>query len=400
MCSRPPVQRGGLDHLGDREVLGATRPGGEEPAVPAAVRARRVFQGVPVLGVHDHQPVELRHGSHRGDELRGLQVREFFDTGIGQETLEPEHAGVVQRSQVGHVAGNGTAPEAHVDEAILFRCFAFHLERSDVDRRRKAVQGHVDDRGDAARGGGPGGAGEALPLGATGIVDVHVGVHQAGEQHLVGGQRHDGIRGEVGAEVCDRGDPSTTNGNRAGNFTALGDRPRRVQDQVVALGHDDRARCSIAIRPASRSSSGAAFAMERCGSGSRSSGCRPRRCRRPAVRRRISRFRPHTATTGIPAAPRRWRPRPVPCRAGSARPAIPPPVMTSTAPPNDDGNQRDRASGQCPGRSVAPSTAIAAKPTPPAAPAPGRIPVIDPGRGLHGVGPPTQRTVESRHIVR
>ena len=47
------------------------------------------------------------------------------------------------------------------------------------------VQRHVEDRGDAAGRGRPGRGGEPLPLGAARLVDVHVGVDQAGQQHLV-----------------------------------------------------------------------------------------------------------------------------------------------------------------------------------------------------------------------
>ena len=42
------------------------------------------------------------------------------------------------------------------------------------------VERHVDQRRDAAERGGPGGGGEALPLGAAGLVHVHVGVDHAG----------------------------------------------------------------------------------------------------------------------------------------------------------------------------------------------------------------------------
>ena len=166
----------------------------------------------------------------------------------------------------------GMAPpqKPTIHEAVLLRCFAFHLEGSDIDGRRQAVQRHVDDRGDATRRGRSGGAGEALPLGPTGVVDVYVGVHQAGEQHLVGGQRHDAIRGEVYPEIRDRGDAAVPDGDGAGTLAPAGHRPRSVQDEVEMLGHDDPARCSLAIRPASCSSSGAAFVIDRCTSGSRS----------------------------------------------------------------------------------------------------------------------------------
>jgi hypothetical protein len=77
-------------------------------------------------------------------------------------------------------------------------------------------------------------------------------------------------RGQVRAEIRDRGDAAVPNGDGARRITPAGDRPRSVQDEVEVLGHDDTTRCSTAIRPASRSSSGAAFVIDRCMSGSRS----------------------------------------------------------------------------------------------------------------------------------
>jgi hypothetical protein len=94
----------------------------------------------------------------------------------------------VQRGQLREVARHRAAPEPDVDGALPGRGLALDLQRRDVDRRRQAVQRHVDERGDPARGGGPGGRGEALPLGAARLVEVHVRVDQPGQQHLVGGQ--------------------------------------------------------------------------------------------------------------------------------------------------------------------------------------------------------------------
>ena len=104
------------------------------------------------------------------------------------------------------VARDGAAPEADVDRDLALRGRAFHVQRLDRGRRRDRVERHVDDRGDPAGGRRAGGAGEALPLGAAGLVDVHVAVDQPGQQHLVVGQ---GDRG--GADVVvrgDRGDPA------------------------------------------------------------------------------------------------------------------------------------------------------------------------------------------------
>ena len=116
---------------------------------------------------------------------------------------------------------------------------------------------------------------------------MHVGVHQAGQEDLIKSQPHYPIGSEISPEIADSGNPSAAIGNRARHLAldgdrprgvqhevvllALdGDRPRGVQHEVVLLGHDEPTRCSAAMRPASCSSSGAAFVIDRCMSGSRS----------------------------------------------------------------------------------------------------------------------------------
>lgn len=106
----------------------------------------------------------------------------------------------MQGAQVLGVAGHGAAPEADVDEGLVARDGLLLLERGDVDRRRDGVQRHVDDGGHAAGGRGAGGGREALPLRAAGLVDVHVGVDQAGDHDLVVVQFDDLVALEAHAE--------------------------------------------------------------------------------------------------------------------------------------------------------------------------------------------------------
>ena len=159
------------------------------PAYPWPLRLGRGVDGVAVLGVHDHQRVEAwRSRRSASRSSAGRQVGELVDAGVQQEALEPEHARLVQRSQVGQVARHGATPEAHVDVGLVAGDGPLLLQCRNGNRRRDAVERHVDDRRDAAGRRGPGGAGEALPLGAARLVDVHVGVDEPGQQHLVVGQ--------------------------------------------------------------------------------------------------------------------------------------------------------------------------------------------------------------------
>ena len=93
----------------------------------------------------------------------------------------------------------------------------FRLICSAVDRARgrDAVERHVEDGRDAARRRGPGGGREALPLGAAGLVDVHVAVDEAGQQHLVVGEV-DGLGAlEPRLERLDRDDHAVADGDAA-----------------------------------------------------------------------------------------------------------------------------------------------------------------------------------------
>jgi len=119
------------------------------------------------------------------------------------------------------VAGDRPTPETDVDVGLLGRDGTLDVQGGHVDRRRQAVQRHVDDRGDPTGGGRPGRGREALPLGAARLVDVHVRVDHAGQQHLVVPQGH-GARGRrLGVERPDRGDAAA--GHRdAGRLLAGG----------------------------------------------------------------------------------------------------------------------------------------------------------------------------------
>jgi hypothetical protein len=189
----------------------------------------RLVEHPGVLGVHDHQPAEARDLGQRGVELVGAQGRELVDARRGEEALEPEDTGLPQRPQVGEVAGHGAAPEAHVHARLLGRHLLLEAEVVDGGGGRDGVQRHVDDRGDAAAGGGRRRRREPLPLGAAGLVDVHVGVDDAGQQPGGVGQVH--RVGGVAPVVVRRhlGDPAVGDAHRGGTEGTV--------DQDVAGAH-------------------------------------------------------------------------------------------------------------------------------------------------------------------
>ena len=182
-----PGPPGRLEQPLDRAHLGSRRPGREEVGVAPPVRRRRGLD-------RRRRPRRARSAARRTTRSRpSPRPARPASSGANsatpegeQEALEPEHPGVVQRPQLGRRCPARRRPRSRRRRGTWPRAAApLTCQRGDVDRRRDAVQRHVDDRGDAARRGRPGGRGEPLPLGPAGLVDVHVGVHQPGQQHLV-----------------------------------------------------------------------------------------------------------------------------------------------------------------------------------------------------------------------
>ena len=97
---------------------------------------------------------------------------------------------------------------------------------------RDAVERHVDEGGDTAGCGGAGRGGEAFPLGAAGVVHVHMRVDHARQQHLVVGQLDDPSPGDVGVVRVDRDDAALDQGDGYGDLGTTDDGPVRPEDDV------------------------------------------------------------------------------------------------------------------------------------------------------------------------
>ena len=189
-CTRAPVSRAAAIEPRRSPSPRPRRDGRRGTGVARAGRLRRGRDHVGVLGVRDQQPVDGGQLGQRRPQPGVVQRRELRHTGVEQEALEPDDAGLEQRPELVDVAGHGAAPERDVGRDLAFR-------RLLVSRAtpRPMVVGGIELRGmstivvtppaTAARVA----RGEALPLGAPGLVDVHVAVDQAGQQHLVVGQR-------------------------------------------------------------------------------------------------------------------------------------------------------------------------------------------------------------------
>ena len=221
--------------------------------------------------MHDHQRVEAGGLGHRRLELGRLQVGELIDPGVQQEALEAEDARVVQRGEVRDVPRDGAAPEPDVDEDLVAGHGLLGPEPGERGRRGDRVERHVDDGGDAAGSGRAGRAGEALPLGASRLVDVHVGVDQAGDEHLVLAEDDDGVGGQVGIGPCHDGDPSVDHTDGCRPLDAVDDGALRAEQDVEGCfvirhgAHDVASARAVPRRRPIFSSSGAGAVIDSAG---------------------------------------------------------------------------------------------------------------------------------------
>ena len=128
----------------------------------------------------------------------------------------------------------GTAPPQKPTSTCTRPAAAARLTASEAGStgRRQAVQRHVEDRRDPAGRCRRGGGGEALPLGPAGLVDVHVRVDQARQQHGVVVEHDRPVRGQLLRPRRDRGDPAAGDADPGRAHRPTGEHPAGRDDQV------------------------------------------------------------------------------------------------------------------------------------------------------------------------
>ena len=92
--------------------------------------------------------------------------------------MTPRAASLVHRV---HASGDEAAPQRDVDQRTALEADALRVEGRSPHGRRVSVEGHIDRRRRAAGGQGPRAGLKALPIGATRLVEVHVGVEYPGQ---------------------------------------------------------------------------------------------------------------------------------------------------------------------------------------------------------------------------
>ena len=148
---------------------------------PRAHRARRAIRRARAAGRAQ------QHG-HGLIEILLADMREFVHSRRTEKTLEAEHPGSCERLEMIHIARHHPAPERHVHTHSPAAARRF-VSSASTDVVANAVERHVHDRRDAARRGRSRRVPKTFPVGAAGLVHVHVGIDETGQDHQVAPRR-------------------------------------------------------------------------------------------------------------------------------------------------------------------------------------------------------------------
>ncbi len=179
------------DRRARREVVPHAR-------LPVLARHLRQRAGERVaLGVRgDDQPGTPR-GAHPLEQRHVVHGGELVQATVAHERLEADHAARRQLVQFRQVQRRQAAPQAEIQPGLRLAQHPFFRESPRVQQRRRGIQRHVQEARRAARRQRARAGVEALPVRAARFVQVHVGVHHAGEDVqsgrvdlLAGGREH------------------------------------------------------------------------------------------------------------------------------------------------------------------------------------------------------------------
>ena len=116
---------------------------------------------------------------------------------MDQKTFKSADATLDKRPKLCSIARHNPAPECDIDGAFPLRRLKLFLKSGECRCRRDAVERHIDNCRHAACRGCPRRGQVALPLGATGLVDVNVGVDISRHDHGIVGIYQRNIDGRI-----------------------------------------------------------------------------------------------------------------------------------------------------------------------------------------------------------
>ncbi len=137
------------------------------------------------LGVDEQRRARSPQRGQGGGQAVFIEMAKLRDAGVDEKALEAERPFVEQVPQHGVVSRHRASPQADIDAALAVHRLRLRQERGHRGRRRNGVERHIDDRRHSARGRGPGGRLEALPLRPPRLVHVDVRVDHPRQEHEI-----------------------------------------------------------------------------------------------------------------------------------------------------------------------------------------------------------------------
>lgn len=130
----------------------------------------------------ERQPAASNVGQS-GAQLLLVDHGEAVDAGMHEKTFEAGNACLGERLDVARIVRDDAAPCEPVDPAAILCGCALGVESGNVGRGRQTIERHVNEESVTTRGGGARSGLESFPMRAAGIVDVNMGIDEAGEKH-------------------------------------------------------------------------------------------------------------------------------------------------------------------------------------------------------------------------
>lgn len=175
----------------------------ERPVGVGEIRSGGI-DGGGKFGVDEKREARASDMRESGAQLLFGDHSEAVDAGLNEKTFEAWDACGREWLNVSWIIGDDAAPGHPIDVAAGVGCGAFGFESEDIDSGGEAVEGHVDEESVATGGGGARSGLEAFPVGAAGVIDVNVGIDEAGEDDGVGEIVGIGVRrGLIGSDNVD-----------------------------------------------------------------------------------------------------------------------------------------------------------------------------------------------------
>src|ERR1044071_3148950 len=130
--------------------------------------------------MHDENIAQSCQFGHRFPKIALGYIRKLVNARMNQEAFESEHACIMKTREFARVSRHDAAPEADIHRTLRLSRREFFLKISKRSSRRNDVEGHLDNRCDAARCRRQRRSLKALPLRPPRLVDVDVRVYESG----------------------------------------------------------------------------------------------------------------------------------------------------------------------------------------------------------------------------